>query len=155
MLRLIAILTLAVLTTAPALAQDSPFVPPDVYRYLSGEISGDIAYDHIRHLTLHHSVSAGSEGYRNKIRWIAEKAKQVGLQDVRIIEDLPYRGSGWTVKSADLIEIEPRYQRIASHDGTAVMIADNSSPGDWTGELIDVGDGATDKDYEGKEVKGK
>lgn len=145
---------LAFLLCAAAPAQDSPFVTPEVYRYLSGEISGDNAYDHIRHLTLYQSNTAASDGYRDKIRWIAEKAKQNGLADVRIIQDLPADEGGWTARAADLIEIEPRYQRLASLEAAAVMLADNSASGDWTGALVDVGEGLTEKDYEGKEVKG-
>lgn len=144
----------AILLCAAAPAQDSPFVAPDVYRYLSGEISGDNAYDHIRHLTLYQSNTAASDGYRDKIRWIAEKAKQNGLADVRIIQDLPSDEGGWTARAADLFEVEPRYQRLASLEAAAVMLADNSAGGDWTGALIDVGEGLTDKDYEGREVKG-
>ncbi|HWR53436.1 MAG TPA: M28 family peptidase [Bryobacteraceae bacterium] len=138
-----------------AAAQDSPFVQPDVYRYLSGEISGDVAYDHIRHLTLYHSTSGASQGFRDKMRWIADKARQVGLQEIRIIENLPLRGPGWSVQSAELYETAPAYRRLAGFDDTAVMIADNSSPGEWTGELVDVGSGVSAKDYEGKDVKGR
>ena len=85
--------------TAPA--QDSPFVSPELFRALSGELSGDVAYDHVRHLTLYHSPNAGSRGFRDKVRWIAEKAREVGLEEVRIIEDLPFRGVGWSPLSAE------------------------------------------------------
>jgi hypothetical protein len=87
--------------------------------------------------------------------WIADKAKQVGLQDVRIVQDLPFRGPGWSVQSAELYETAPGYRRLAGFDDTAVMIADNSSPGEWSGELVDVGNGVSAADYDGKELKGK
>ena len=72
-------------------AQESPFVSKEVFEILNGELSGDIAYDHLRHLTLYHSPEGGSRGFRDKMRWIAAKAKEVGLEDVRIIDDIPLR----------------------------------------------------------------
>jgi len=148
-------LSFAACAAAVAMPQDSPLVAPDVYRLLSGEISGDIAYDHIRHLTLYHSPNSGSKGYRDKTRWIFDKAKQVGLDDVRLIEDLKGRGPGWTAISAELFIVSPEYRRLASYDAAAVAIATNSRSGTWEGELVDVGEGIRDSDYKGKDVKGK
>ena len=138
-----------------AAAQESPFVSPELFGALSGEISGDIAYDHVRHLTLYHSPNAGSRGFRDKNRWIAEKAREVGLEEVRIIDDLKYRGVGWSALSAELWIVSPDNRRLASYDEAAVAIADYSGSGAWEGELVDVGEGTRDADYEGKEVKGK
>ena len=44
-----------ILCAAAALAQSSPFLPQDLYRKLTNEFSGDIAYDHLRSLTQFHS----------------------------------------------------------------------------------------------------
>ena len=148
-------LLLAACLAPAAIPQDSPLVPPPVFGPLSGEISGDIAYDHIRHLTLYHSPTSGSKGYRDKTRWIFEKARQVGLEDVRLIEDLKGRGPGWTALSAELFIVSPEYRRLASYDEAAVAIATNSRSGTWEGELVDVGEGTRDADYKGKDVKGK
>jgi hypothetical protein len=147
------ILCAGLLSIAPA--QESPFVSREMFRLLSGEISGDIAYDHVRHLTLYHSPNAGSRGFRDKNRWIAEKAHQVGLEEVRIIDDLKYRGVGWSALSAELWIVSPDNRRLASYDEAAVAIADHSGSGAWEGELIDVDTGVRDADYEGKDVKGK
>ncbi len=155
MFRWIRILSLAALLAPAAVPQDSPLVAPEVFRLLSGEISGDIAYDHIRHLTLYHSPNAGSRGYRDKVRWIADKARQAGLEDVRIIEDLKWRGTGWSALAADLMIVSPEYRRLASYEEAAVAIADYSRSGTWEGELVDVGEGTRDADYKHKDVKGK
>lgn len=140
---------------ALAMPQESPLAPPNVFGPLSGEISGDIAYDHIRHLTLYDSPNSGSKGYRDKTRWVFEKAKQVGLEDVRLIEDLKGRGQSWTALSADLFLVSPEYRRLASYDEAAVALGTNSRSGTWEGELIDVGEGTREADYKGKDVKGK
>ncbi|MBM3748818.1 MAG: hypothetical protein FJW34_23865, partial [Acidobacteria bacterium] len=108
-------LLLIACATAVALPQETPLAPQPAFGLLSGEISGDIAYDHIRHLTLYHSPGSGSKGYRDKTRWIFEKAKQVGLEDVRLIEDIKGRGPGWTAVSAELFMLSPEYRRLASY----------------------------------------
>jgi len=151
-LRCVTLCACAVFTAA---AQDSPFVSPELFRALSGELSGDIAYDHVRHLTLYHSPNAGSRGFHDKVRWIAEKAREVGIEEVRIIEDLPYRGVGWSPLSAELWIVSPDNRRLASSEEAAVAIADYSRSGTWEGELVDVGEGTRDADYKGKDVKGK
>jgi hypothetical protein len=141
--------------TLPAVAQDSAFVTAEMYRTLGGEISGDTAYDHLRHLTLHHSVNGASRGFRDKMRWIAERAKEMGLEDVRIIDDLPYRGVGWSPVAADLVITSPERRRLISFSEAAVAVADYSRSGTWESELVDVGNGTHDADYAGKDVKGK
>ena len=117
--------------------------------------AGDISFDHLRHLTLYHSPNGASRGFRDKMRWIAEKAKQVGLEDVRIIDDIPMRGTGWSPLGAELWIISPEQRRLISYEEAAVAIADYSRSGTWEGELVDVGAGTAAADYEGKDVKGK
>ncbi len=136
-------------------AQESPFVSAEVFRALAGEISGDISYDHLRHLTLHHSINGASRGFRDKERWIAEQARQAGLEDVRIIDDIRYRGPGWSPLAAELYIVSPEPRRLISFQDIAVAIADYSHSGVWEGELVDVATGVTDADYQGKDVKGR
>lgn len=139
----------------PVQAQESPFVPAETYRLLNGELSGDIAFDHLRHLTLHHSPNGASRGFRDKLRWIAEKAKSFGLEDVRMIDDLKFAGEGWTAVSADLWIVSPDARRLTSFEEVAVAIADYSRSGNGEGELVDVNEGTRDENYAGKDVKGK
>ncbi len=138
-----------------AAAQESPFVPADVFRALAGEISGDISYDHLRHLTLHHSINGAARGFRDKQRWIADQARRAGLEDVRILDDIRYRGPGWSPLVAELYIISPETRRLISFQDIAVAIADYSRSGDWEGELVDVGAGVADADYAGRDVPGK
>ncbi len=138
-----------------ARAQDSPFVPPEVFDLWNGELSGDRSFEHLRYLTLYHSPNGGSRGFQEKMRWILAKAREAGLEDVRLIDTLPYRGTAWTVKSAELWMLSPERRRLTSHADVPVAIANYSRSGTWEGELVDVGAGARDADYEGKDVKGK
>jgi len=145
----------ALLLPASAYAQESPFVSPETYQLLNGELSGDIAFDHLRHLTLHHSPNGGSRGFRDKMRWIAEKAKANGLAEVHIIDDLKFDSVGWSPLSADLWIKSPDARRLTSFEEVAVAIADYSRSGTWEGELVDVDEGTRDENYQGKDVKGK
>lgn len=138
-----------------AAAQESPLVPPELYERLNGELSGDISYDHVRHLTLYHSPNGASRGFREKMKWIAERARAFGLEDVRILDDLRYRGVGWSPVSAELWIVRPDARRLISLEEAAVAIADYSRSGTWEGELVDAGTGTRDADYEGRDVKGK
>ena len=76
-LRFVVLLILSGVVLPGAPAQESPFVPRQTFDLLNGELSGDISYDHLRHLTLYHSPEGGSRGFREKMRWIAAKAKEV------------------------------------------------------------------------------
>jgi hypothetical protein len=154
-MRILCSLLCVCLCAAGAAAQESPFVTPEMFRTLSGEISGDISYDHLRHLTLHHSPNGASRGFQDKMRWIAAKAREVGLEDVRLIDDLRFTGVGWTPLAADLWIVSPDARRVISLDEAAVAIADYSVSGTWEGELVDVDAGTREAHYEGKDVKGK
>ncbi len=149
--RLVLLLALA----SGALAQESPFVPREVFELWNAELSGDRSFEHLRHLTLYHSPTGGSHGFQEKMRWILQKAREAGLEDVRLIDHLPYRGTAWSVKSAELWMLQPERRRLTSHADVPVAIANYSRSGTWEGELVDVGAGTSDADYEGKEVRGK
>jgi hypothetical protein len=133
--------------------QDSPFVPPHVDIALRNEISGDIAYDNLRLLTQFHRPE-GSIGLLHALQFLESKARAYGLQNVRIHEQ-PYDGQTYEPILGELWMIEPRREKLASTAEVAISLADYSRTTHLTAELIDVGDGDQESDYEGKEVKGK
>jgi hypothetical protein len=77
----------------PSWAQESPFVSDRVYRALTNEISGDIAFEHMRWFTHHHRPMGGNEGFEAVARYVEEKARSYGLEDVRYIR-LKASGAG-------------------------------------------------------------
>ncbi|HEV8484857.1 MAG TPA: DUF4910 domain-containing protein [Blastocatellia bacterium] len=132
-------------------------------RALAGEISGVIAKDTVIELARHHRVQASS-GFSHAAEYIAAKAKEYGLEQVEI-EHFPADGEktyytlkstpGWEASRGLLWETEPRRVKIADYDEMRVALADYSQTADVTGPLVDVGQGSSASDYEGKEVKGK
>lgn len=157
------LLVVAVLT-ASAFAQTSPFLPEDTYQKLVNEISGDNAYDHLRDLTKYHSPGGVDRDFKRAAAWIEGKAKEAGLQDVRYIS-LPSKRVPWSPISGEayLIEtwtdkdgkVNKRETKLGSYKEVATTLADNSRPADLEAALIDVGEGLSDRDYEGKDVKGR
>lgn len=159
-LRLLVVLSLS----AFAAAQSSPFLPEDTYRKLVNEISGDNAYDMLRDLTKFHSPQGVDRDFKKAAAWIEGKAKESGLVDVRFIT-LPSKDLAWTPLSGEawLIETwtdkdgkpQTRETKLGSYREVATVIADNSRNTNLEAPLIDVGEGTSDRDYEGKDVKGK
>ena len=130
-------------------------MPEPVYRAIVNEISGDIAYEHIRWFTHYHRPMGGSEGFEAVAKYVAEKAREYGLEDVRYIP-LTYSSHSWTAKVGELWLIAPTERRLAFSPEVAVSLADYSRPTDIaSAELVDVGGGTSEADYAGKDVAGK
>lgn len=139
----------------PASAQRSALVPPAVFDALVDEISGDIAFEHIRWFTHYHRPMGGSDGYQAVERYVEEKAREYGLEDVRVIR-LRSNTPSWSATLGELSLSEPYARRLAFTPEVALSLADYSRPTDITGaELVDVGEGVSDADFEGKPVAGR
>lgn len=149
-------LLILLLFSISTFAQTSPFLPEDLYNKLTNELSGDIAFDHLRTLTQFHVPNGATGDFMKEANWIAAKAKEYGLEDVRMIE-MPYEGLAWTPKSAELwlVDKDGKEIKLGSFEEVATSIADYSRPVKTEAELIDVGEGLGDRDYVGKDVKGK
>jgi hypothetical protein len=135
-------------------SQGTPVVPEDVWQALANELSGDIAFDHLRYLTLYHSPNAGSEGFQLSAEWVARKAGELGLVDVKMLSlSKPTRGS--TLRAGEAWILSPFELKLGDVRETPLRVATNSHSTDVTAELIDIGAGDRDADYQGKKVKGK
>lgn len=148
-------LAFALVGVSSASAQQSPFLPDPVYRVLANEISGDISHEHIRWFTHWHRPTAGSEGFEEVAKYIERKAREYGLEDVRRI-DVKSDTQAWKVDSAELRVVEPFERRLAYSPEVQLSVADGSRSADIrSAELVDVGEGATEKDFEGRALEGK
>ena len=152
--RLLMALAIAFVCPRMAPAQSSPFLPDPVYQSLVNEISGDIAYEHIRWFTHYHRPMGGSEGYQAVEKYVFDKAREFGLEDVRVIK-LKQSGPSWTARSGELWLTEPETRRLAFFKEVPLALADYSRDADVkSATLVDVGDGTADADYAGKDVSG-
>ena len=135
------------------LAQTSPFLPDPLYRQLVNELSGDRAFEQVRHLT-HFHRTAGSRDFFAAAEYIRGAAHAAGLQDVRLVRQKG-SGPGWSCRSGSAWLLEPQEVKLADYGEVAVSIADLSRTTHVTAELVDVGEGDDDDAYQGKDVKGK
>ena len=149
-------LVILLLLSVTAFAQSSPFLPDDLYNKLTNELSGDIAFDHLRTLTQFHVPNGATGDFMKEANWTAAKAKEYGLEDVRMIE-MPYDHIAWTPKAGELwlLDKDGRETKLGSYAEVATSLADYSRPTKTEAELVDVGEGLGEADYAGKDVKGK
>lgn len=147
------VLALTVTLAPHASAQEYPLLPRAQTRWITQEVSGDAAYEHVRFMTQFHRPGGGSDGLLKVAQHYEEAAKELGLVDVELLMQ-PYEERPWNAKFADLWLMGEAPERLASTLQTAVHLADYSRPTDVTAELVDVGEGS-EAELGKLEVQGK
>jgi aminopeptidase YwaD len=145
--------------------QFTPLLDPGLRDLLHETLSGEIAKDHVIQITRHHRIQ-GSRGYRDAANYVLDQLERYGFSEAdAYIESCPSDGrvayqtwqspSGWDVESAELRMVEPYQERIVGYPEIAMSLITYSNAGDVTAELVWVGGGTSDSDYEGKDVRNK
>jgi len=138
-------------------------VSRDLIEKFAGEVSGKIALEHIRDLSVF-CRWYGSDDMIKAAELVKAKAQRYGLSDVRIekfkvdAETYYYMQKpwhAWNCESGELRMVEPRNKLITSYDANGPCVLVNSHDADIKAEVVYVGNGTSAKDYEGKDVKGK
>jgi len=128
-------------------------------------LSGELAKEHVIQITRHHRIQ-GSRGYRDAAQYVLAQLREYGYGESEAwIESFPSDGvivyqtwqspSGWDIDAAELRMVEPYDERIVGYPEIAMSLITYSNPGDVTAELVWVGAGTSDGDFEGKDVAGK
>ena len=157
-------------------AQSSLLAEPTVAA-LARELSGETAKHNLEFIARHHRMR-GSRGFRAAADFIVEQARAYGLSDARV-EQFPADGKifygtqrsrpPWDAEFAELWEVRPNAQgdaaparaawtrvaRLASWEAMPITLAQDSESADVTAALVDVGAGTNERDYAGKDVRGK
>lgn len=133
---------------------------------LDGELSGESAKRNLEYITRLHRMR-GSAEFKKAIDFIESRLKEYGLEDVEVFQ-IPGDGKSmygtqksrlvWEAEFAELWELDKNGKplfRIADWESMPITLAEDSESGEATAELIDVGAGTSEKDYENKNVKGK
>jgi aminopeptidase YwaD len=171
------LLGLAIAFAAGPGRADEPPAPPQllpeaVVGAIAGEVSGTAARRNLQEITLFHRTR-GSRGFRAAAEWVRDRASEYGLKEVEILE-LPADGKvfygtqrsrpAWDADFAELWEQREAAgrpgqwvdaERIASWETRPIGLAEDSASGEAASELVDVGAGTAEADYQGKEVRGK
>jgi aminopeptidase YwaD len=140
-----------------------PFLSVPQWRTLRDESSGAAPYENLRYLTGLHRVPATPE-FDQAAQFILQRAHEYGLADAHS-EQFPIDGNknyglmrsylGWTVEEGRLWEVRPQHILLGDWKTDPIRLADYSHSADVETELVDVGDGASEADYSGKDVRGK
>jgi aminopeptidase YwaD len=163
-------LVLVALLPLPATATEPPpLLPEPAVRAIAAEVSGSAAKRNLQDLTLFHRMR-GSAGFRAAAERVRDRAREYGLSEVEILE-LPADGTvfygtqrsrpAWDAEFAELWEQREENgrwvdaERIASWETRPIVLAQDSASGEAAAGLVDVGSGAAEGDYAGKNVRGK
>jgi aminopeptidase YwaD len=146
-----------------------PLLPEAIVAALANELSGETAKRNLEFISRQHRMRA-SRGFRTAAEFIADQARAYGLDDVRILQfaadGKTFYGTqkarpAWDAEFAELWEMADSPQglkpshRIASWDAMPLVLAQDSESGNVTAELVDVGAGTNERDYAGRDVRGK
>src|SRR5216683_5213941 len=149
-------------TTLCAFGQQ-PFLSVRQWTALRDESSGAAPYENLRYLTGLHRVPATPE-FDQAAQFILQRAREYGLADAHS-EQFAIDGTkryglmrsylAWTVEEARLWEVRPQHLLLGDWKTDPIHLADYSHSADVERELVDVGNGASEGDYSGKDVRGK
>jgi hypothetical protein len=140
-----------------------PFLNVHQWTALRDESSGAAPYENLRYLTGLHRVPATPE-FDQAAQFVLQRAREYGLADAhseqfaidgRKTYGLMRSYLAWTVEEARLWEIRPQHILLGDWKTDPIRLADYSHSTDVETELVDVGNGASDADYSGKDVRGK
>jgi len=149
-----------------AAAQSTPLLlDPGTRDLLHEALSGETAKEYAIAISRFHRIQ-GSRGYRASGEYVLEVLREAGFSEAEaFVESFPSDGriqyqswqspSGWDIDWAELRMVEPYDERIVGYPEIAMSLMTYSNPGHARGELVWVGPGTRDTDYEGKEVAGK
>jgi len=128
-------------------------------------LSGELAKEHVIQISRHHRIQ-GSRGYRDAAHYVLEQLRTYGYTEKDVyIESFKSDGrvtyqtwqspSGWDISWGELRMLEPYEERIVGYPEIPMSVITYCNPGDVTAELVWVGGGTSDNDYQGKDVTGK
>lgn len=147
-------LALLLVPCSALLAQTSPAVAPKVWRAFENEISGDNAFDLLRQLTLYHAPNGSNDDFEAQAHWVAARARDYGLTGVRVFW-LDGIQRPWNVRTGEAWILGPEVVKLGDTLESPLRVAVNSRSADISAELVDVGAGTRESDYQGKDVKDK
>jgi hypothetical protein len=126
------------------------------------ELSGVRAKENVGRVASYHRIQ-GSRGYGQAVEMLQKSLDGMGIanQVAYYPADGVSRSCSWTpapawnVRAGSLRQSAPQERLLSRFDEIPQGVVSHSRGGTAEGELIDVGDGTSAEDYEGKDVAGK
>ncbi|MCJ7718707.1 DUF4910 domain-containing protein, partial [Candidatus Bathyarchaeota archaeon] len=138
----------------------------NLYKLVKDELSGSVAKSFVAQVSRFHRVQ-GSTMFHEAAEYVKNELSGLDFQDA-VIEQFPADGKtkywthtspiGWEIQSAELQLVEPEEKLLCTYEDCPQSLHTFSKATPVKGvtaELVDVGKGTKQKDYEGKNVKGK
>jgi aminopeptidase YwaD len=161
-----AITLLGLALSTSLLADAVPLLPDSQVSALANELSGEAAKRTVEGFSRLHRMR-GSRDFRKAAEQVIDALKKYGYENAHI-EQFAADGKifygtqrsrpAWDADFAELWEVDGngnQRTRMASWDAAPITLAEDSESADVTAELIDAGNGSSESDYAGKDVKGK
>ncbi|HUR36550.1 MAG TPA: M28 family peptidase, partial [Terriglobales bacterium] len=140
----------------------------EVFNAIANEYSGEMAREYTRHIIQYHRIQ-GSPMMADAAEMVLGKLKQLGIE--ARLEKFPSDGKtayqthispmSWDMRSGELwvegVAGDAKFEpfRLCRYSDVPMCVSTYSKGGEWAGELVDVGSGTSEKDYAGKDVRGK
>lgn len=149
------------------LPEENPYLlSPDILKSIQNEVSGERAWDMVSQISRFHRIRGAGEGsdYDRCVEWLASELRKIGLQEIRIKR---YTADGfkkyflwdslvgWKVEEAELWLVEPEKKLMSRFSDQAVSLMPYSQGREIESEVVFVGQGKSEEDYEDKDVKDK
>ena len=138
----------------------------NLYKLVKDELSGSVAKSFVAQVSRFHRIQ-GSTMFHEAAEYVKNELSGLDFQDA-VIEQFPADGKtkywthtspiGWEIQSAELRLVEPEEKLLCTYEDCPQSLHTFSKATPVKGvtaELVDVGKGTKEKDYEGKNVKGK
>jgi hypothetical protein len=138
-------------------------LPEDIINAVVDTVSGFRAKDYVAEISRFHRIQA-SPGILEAMKYLEREIGKVSSAEVKIhkfeADGISEIGTwenlyGWKPKSATLRLLEPETELLADFQAEPISLAAQSTSSEFEGEVVYVGEGLEDSDYEGKDVKDK
>src|SRR3984957_1446999 len=140
-----------------------PFLAEAQWVHMRDEASGIAPFENLSNLTRLHRGPATTE-FDQAAECVMMRSKEYGLQDAhteqftidgKIHYGLMRSHLAWQVEAASLWEIQPEHTLLGDWATDPIRLADYSHTAEADAALVDVGQGTSEADYAGKDVRGK
>jgi aminopeptidase YwaD len=142
-------------TTRPGVPET--ILPLDLLQQIINEASGDLALQNEIMLTAVNRNRLPQEYSSTYFEtdFILKKLKEYGIENSEIL-DLPTRAEKtWDAESAELWITKPELRKLTDLREMPACLCSGSVTSDLAAELVYVGPGRWESDYEGKDIQGK
>ena len=163
------IYSFALLFVLTAFGLGQHLVPQPVFNAIANEFSGENAQENDRQIVQYHRIQGSPMMAEVAEKVVLAKLKEWGIESS--LEQFPSDGKtlyqtyispmGWEMRGGELwVESVGGVKdfvpvRFCRYSDAPMCVSTYSKGGDWSGELVEVGEGISDQDYEGKDVRGK